>query len=64
MEECMVRTFWSVTWFVNVPDGVLEDTDILIAESGQDAVDQWVRKDDIPEGAQIISVEQDDSDLF
>ena len=64
MEECMVMTFWSVTWFVNVPDGVLEDTDILIAESGQDAVDQWVRKDDIPEGAQIISVEQDDSYVF
>lgn len=60
MEEYKQRTMWGISWFVEVPEGVIEDTDFLLAYSEQDAVEKWLKIDDIPDGAQIVSVQEEE----
>ena len=64
MEEYRERVLWCVWWFFeNVEeDSVMEDVDFLYAYDEQDAVDKWMRLDDVPEGATIICVEKDQNE--
>ena len=59
MEEYRSISLWCVSWFLENEEGLLEDTDFVFAYSEQDAVDKWLRLDDVPEGAEIVDIKQD-----
>jgi hypothetical protein len=59
MEEYRSISLWCVSWFLENEEGLLEDTDFVFAYSEQEAVDKWLRLDDVPEGAEIIDIKQD-----
>lgn len=59
MEEYRERTLWCVSWFLENEEGLLEDTEFVFAYNEQEAYDKWLRLDDVPDGATIISIEQD-----
>ena len=59
MEEYRKISLWCVSWFLENEKGLLEDTDFVFAYSEQDAVDKWLRLDDVPEGAEIVEIKHD-----
>lgn len=59
MEEYRSISLWCVSWFLENEEGLLEDTDFVFAYSEQDAVDKWLRLDDVPEGAEIVDIKND-----
>ena len=59
MEEYRRISLWCVSWFLENDEGLLEDTDFVFAYSEQDAVDKWLRLDDVPEGAEIVDIKND-----
>lgn len=59
MEEYRSISLWCVSWFLENEEGLLEDTDFVFAYSEQDAVDKWLRLDDVPEGAEIVDIKHD-----
>lgn len=59
MEEYRRISLWCVSWFLENKEGLLEDTDFVFAYSEQDAVDKWLRLDDVPEGAEIVDIKHD-----
>ena len=59
MEEYRSISLWCVSWFLENEEGLLEDTDFVFAYSEQDAVDKWLRLDDVPEGAEIVEIKHD-----
>lgn len=50
--------YWFVTWQCEMDDEIMEDTDVISADSEEEAIAKFVMLDDIPDSAEITCVEK------